>query len=81
MIIKIRLFASLRKYLPDLGLGQTKEMQVEQGISIARLYEILEIPIEEIKLAFVNGIYCEPDCILKDGDEIGIFPPIGGGNQ
>ena len=58
-----------------------EEMQVEDGISIADLYEFLNIPVEEIKLAYVNGIFCEPDTILKEGDEIGIFPPIGGGNH
>ena len=81
MKIKVRVFATLRKYIPDLKLGQTKEMQVEEGVSIADLYKFLNIPVEEIKLAYVNGIFCEPDSILKEGDEIGIFPPIGGGNH
>ncbi|HSM24798.1 MAG TPA: MoaD/ThiS family protein [Anaerolineaceae bacterium] len=79
MIVKVKLFATLRKYLPGLELGKTKDIQVDPGITIARLYEILEIPAEEVKLAYVNGIYYETDYILKDGDEIGIFPPIGGG--
>jgi molybdopterin converting factor small subunit len=79
MIVKVKLFATLRKYLPELELGGSKEIQVDPGISIAELYKKLGIPIEEIKLAYVNGIYCEPEHILSDGDEIGIFPPIGGG--
>lgn len=79
MIVKVKLFATLRKYLPDLELGSSKDIQIREGLSIAELYESLGIPIEEIKLAYVNGIYCEPDVILHDGDEIGIFPPIGGG--
>jgi len=81
MIVKVKLFATLRKYLPDLELGSSKEVQVDPGTSIAELYKILSIPIEEIKLAYVNGIYCEPEYILNDGDEIGIFPPIGGGEH
>ncbi len=81
MKIKVRVFATLRKYIPDLALGQTKEIQVEDGITIAGLYEFLKIPIEEIKLAYVNGIFYEPDTELKEGDEIGIFPPIGGGSH
>lgn len=79
MIVKVKLFATLRKYLPDLELGSSKEVPIQEGITIAGLYETLGIPIEEIKLAYVNGIYCEPDVVLNDGDEIGIFPPIGGG--
>ncbi len=81
MIIKVRLFATLRKYVPDVGLGQTKEIQVGDGLSIAQLYEFLGIPAEEIKLAYVNGIFYEPDYVLNDGDEVGIFPPIGGGKE
>jgi len=79
MIVKVKLFATLRKYLPGLELGKAADINLEPDSSIADLYNFLKIPLEEIKLAYVNGIYCEPDTILKDGDEIGIFPPIGGG--
>lgn len=81
MIVKVKLFATLRKYLPGVELGKSSDIPLESGTSIAQLYEVLKIPAEEIKLAYVNGIYCEIDKILKDGDEIGIFPPIGGGSH
>ncbi|MDX9851115.1 MAG: MoaD/ThiS family protein [Anaerolineaceae bacterium] len=81
MMIKVRLFATLRKYLPGLKLGESLDVEVEPGTSILQLYVVLGIPAEEVKLAYVNGIYCEPETILKDGDEIGIFPPIGGGSH
>lgn len=81
LTVKVKLFATLRKYIPELELGKSLDVQVEKGTTISRLYEILKVPAEEIKLAYVNGIYCETDTILKDGDEIGIFPPIGGGSQ
>jgi molybdopterin converting factor small subunit len=80
MIVKVKLFATLRKYLPGVELGKSSDIHLASGISIAQLYDVLGIPAEEIKLAYVNGIYCETDTILKDGDEIGIFPPIGGGS-
>ena len=81
MIVKVKLFATLRKYLPDLELGSSTEVQVDPDTTIEQLYKNLGIPIEEIKLAYVNGIYREPEYILNDGDEIGIFPPIGGGEH
>ena len=81
MTIKVKLFATLRKYLPGLELGKAAEIQLDSGSTIMDLYNELGIPVEEIKLAYVNGIYCEPDTILKNGDEIGIFPPIGGGSH
>jgi molybdopterin converting factor small subunit len=81
MIVKVKLFATLRKYLPGLELGKSHDVQVEPDTSIAQLYDVLEIPAEEVKLAYVNGIYYETDYLLQDGDEIGIFPPIGGGKH
>ncbi|PKO08190.1 MAG: molybdopterin synthase sulfur carrier subunit [Chloroflexi bacterium HGW-Chloroflexi-2] len=80
MIVKVKLFATLRKYLPGVELGKSSDIELESGSSIAQLYDVLGIPAEEIKLAYVNGIFCEMDTELKDGDEIGIFPPIGGGS-
>jgi len=79
MTVKVKLFASLRKYNPELGLGESLEINLPPGSSIAQLYEKLGIPEEEVKLAFVNGLYCKRDHILSDNDEVGIFPPIGGG--
>jgi hypothetical protein len=41
--------------------------------------EQLKIPPDSIKLVFLNGVHANGDEILKDGDRIGAFPPIGGG--
>lgn len=79
MNVKVKLFASLRKYIPELVLGESLDVNMEAGSTIAQLYEQLGIPEEEVKLAFVNGQYRGSDYVLSDEDEIGIFPPIGGG--
>lgn len=54
-------------------------MDIPEGTSLGALAESLKLPPDEVKICFVNGRICEPDTILKDGDEVGIFPPIGGG--
>lgn len=79
MKVKVKLFASLRKYIPELDLGESLDVSMESGSSIAQLYEQLGIPEDEVKLAFVNGQYRKSEYVLSDEDEIGIFPPIGGG--
>jgi len=79
MKVKVKLFASLRKYIPELDLGENLDVTMESGSSIAQLYEKLGIPEDEVKLAFVNGQYRGSEYVLSDEDEIGIFPPIGGG--
>ena len=79
MIVKIRVFATLRKYLPDLDLGESVEVNLEQGSTIGQLIEHLGIPEAEIKLVYVNGHYREWDYVLSENDEIGFFSPVGGG--
>ncbi len=79
MVVKIKVFADLRQYIPELGLGESLDVQVESGVTIRQLFEQLEIPESEIKLAFVNGISREFEDILSDGDEVSFFSPVGGG--
>jgi molybdopterin converting factor small subunit len=53
--------------------------QMEEGTSLFEIYERLEIPVDEVKRAFVNGIIRDHEYLLSDGDRVAIFPPIGGG--
>lgn len=80
MVVKVKVFADLRQYIPELGLGgESLAVKVESGVTIRQLFEQLEIPESEIKLAFVNGISREFEDILSDGDEVSFFSPVGGG--
>jgi len=76
--VEVSLFASLRKYHPGDGRGSFS-FEVPEGTALNELFELLSIPEEETKMAFVNNRSQEYDYILKDGDEIGIFPPVAGG--
>lgn len=73
------MFATLRKFLPDLDLGESLDVNLEPGSTIRQLIELLGIPETEIKLAYVNGHYREWDYRLSEEDEIGFFSPVGGG--
>jgi len=79
MIVKVKVFADLRQYIPELGLGESLDVSVGSGSTIKQLYEQLGIPENEIKLAFVNGLSREFDHVLSDNDEISFFSPVGGG--
>lgn len=39
----------------------------------------LRIPLAAMKLAFVNGRSQESNFRLRTGDEVGLFPPLAGG--
>ena len=77
--VEVRLFASLRKYQPNLGIGEALIVTLDDGTKLGNLFDELKIPREEIKAVFVNGRWEEEDYPLRDRDRIGIFPPIGGG--
>ena len=77
--VEARLFANLRKYRPDLGIGECLIITLDDNANLGNLLDELKVPKEEIKAVFVNGRWEEEDYPLRDRDRIGIFPPIGGG--
>lgn len=79
MEIEVNLFATLMKYNTAEDGGKTTFIQMEEGTTILQLMEELKIPRNEVKLRFLNGIGAKEDAVLKDGDRLGLFPPVGGG--
>ncbi|MEW6188465.1 MAG: MoaD/ThiS family protein [Thermodesulfobacteriota bacterium] len=80
MKIQLNLFASLTKYLPDSETaGFSNLMEIAEGTTIEVLMDQLNIPREQPKIIFLNGIHAEVTRILNDGDRLGIFPPLAGG--
>jgi molybdopterin synthase sulfur carrier subunit len=87
MKIYVRLYATLVQRVPAAVLarhpgmrgGHRFEWELPEGSTLTQLIEALALPREEIKVAFVNGRARELDYRLQPGDEVGVFPPIGGG--
>jgi molybdopterin converting factor small subunit len=77
--VQVKLFATLRGHYPNLGIGEAMPVEMPDDATIERLVEKLGLPEEQIHLVFVNGIVQKKRHPLSDGDEIGIFPPVGGG--
>jgi sulfur carrier protein ThiS len=75
----VRLFAHLVQYRPSESSGRSFTLELPEGSDISTLIAQLGIPNDEVKTVFVNHIISPPDTILKEGDEVGIFSPIGGG--
>ena len=78
MKIELRLFASLSVYMPEAESADAT-VNVKEGISIRELLEQYNVPLDSVKIIFVNGVHAERDEILKEGDRVGIFPPVAGG--
>ena len=79
MVVQVKLFATLRRYYPHLGIGESMPIELAEGATVGQLIEHLRLPAAEIKVVFVNGIVRKEEYALDEGDEVGIFPAVGGG--
>ena len=73
--IQLKLFAGLQKYMPP----DSENHPIEAGTTVGEVLAHLEIPKYQIKLIFIDGVKAKLTTILKGGERIGIFPPVGGG--
>ena len=73
--VQIQLFATLSKYTPPAA----DHYPLTSGMTAGELANHLNLPTNQIKLIFINGRKHPPDTVLREGDRIGIFPPVGGG--
>lgn len=79
MHVTVKLYATLHRYGPGKKAGMPFEIELSDDATLRNLICQLNIPPEETRITFVNGIIREADCNLNDGDVVGMFPPIGGG--
>lgn len=79
MQVEVRLFATLRHYLPDVRVGDPYYLTLPEGATVADVLSALGVPVDDTKQTFVNGRSVEFDYVLGDGDRVGVFPPIAGG--
>lgn len=73
--IQIKLFADLSAYAPP----EEDHFPIEAGTTVRRLLEDIRVPVRKVRLVFINNIKGDLDSILRGGERVGIFPPIGGG--
>jgi len=79
--VLVNFFASHREYSGESRL----ELELSEGATVADLVTLLFERFPELKkledetIVSVNKNYSDATSILKDGDEVAIFPPISGG--
>jgi len=77
--IEVRVFATLRRYLPELGIGEAKVMDVPDGTTLDEIRVTLGLPAEEVKVIMVNHLQADPEDLAADGDRITYIPAVAGG--
>jgi len=79
MRVRVKLFSTLSRHRPDAAAGTPFEVELSAGATIQSLLDQLQLPKAEVKVVFVQGRVREADWPLNPGDELGIFPLVGGG--
>ena len=79
MHITVKLFATLIHFKNDSRTGKPFEVELPDSSLVKDLINLLNIPPQETHVVFINNIIEEHDSKLKDGDVVGLFPPVGGG--
>ncbi|BDV00353.1 hypothetical protein TDMWS_04380 [Thermodesulfomicrobium sp. WS] len=74
MRVAIKCFATLARFAPPAGF-----MELPEGARVLDLLAALEIPVSEVKLVFRNNRHAAVEAELSDGDEVRLFPAVGGG--
>ncbi|MFX1364824.1 MAG: MoaD/ThiS family protein [Promethearchaeota archaeon] len=74
--VTIKFFATLRQYGPEKEL-----LKIPEDSKVKLLFDMYNIPKNERRaIILINGRpHKDLETILKDGDLVSIFPPIGGG--
>lgn len=79
MHIRVKFYGNLRKYL--LTKKEDAELDVEADTTIAALLEHLDVPDSEVWMCAVNDTVLPPATMLKEGDLLEVFEPVGGGSE
>lgn len=83
MRIRLKLYASLGRYLPEGAVDNAIEIDVPDDTSPNAIVERYHVPRELTHLVLVNGVFAprnkRDDPVLRDGDTLAVWPPVAGG--
>jgi molybdopterin converting factor small subunit len=74
MRVRIKCFATLDNHTPPGG-----QLELPEGATVADLLPRLGLAEQDLKLVFVNSKHAGLGTVLVDGDQLGLFPAVGGG--
>ena len=83
MQITLKCFAFLGQYLPPGAKGNSIQIELAEGKTIAQVIADLHIDEEMVELAILNDQFVDErvrdTVILKPGDTLALWPEVAGG--
>lgn len=77
MRVRARFFGDLRKFAPNNE--DVVEAELPEGATVSDLVDAVHVERGELWRASVDKQLVELGQVLHEGDEVFLFPPIGGG--
>lgn len=77
--VEVRVFATLRRHLPDLALGGSLTLSVDPGTTLEEVRDLLGLPAGEVKIVMRNSRQAAMDETVAEGDRIAFIPAVAGG--
>ena len=77
--IHVKAYGDLRRYLPEAERDSGARVELPDGATLVQMLDVLHLPYQSAWLIGVNDEIVELHHLLKDGDEIELMLPIGGG--
>lgn len=83
MMITLKLYAGLQKYLPKTVSGSSMQLSIDNGTSPEQILTLLNIPTQTVHLLMINGVYIAPEArdqvVLTENDVLAVWPAVAGG--
>jgi len=74
--VQVNLFATLRSHI---GGAPSIELEIEPGQTIEDVLDELGVPTGQTRILFLNNRAAGLHDELHDGDQLAVFPALGGG--
>lgn len=83
MKLRIKLYASLTRYLPPGTPKNEADIEISDGATVQSVLDGFNMPEGLYKLVLVNGVFIVPGeratRLFIEGDVFAIWPPVAGG--
>jgi molybdopterin converting factor small subunit len=77
MVIQLKMFGGLDKYLPEKKSPYAVE--AAEGSTVGDVLDSFNVPRDKPRVTLVNSRHAPLDHVLHDGDIVAVFPPVAGG--
>lgn len=74
MQLTVKLFAYFRD-----NRFKTRPMEFPAGTTVEEIIRAVGVPLDEVGVTMINSRHCELQQAVAEGDQLAIFPAIGGG--